>query len=420
MSIPLLSTVGKYAKNFRGIHCETRQNLFALIAAILQCRTVCLYKCAHVLPDHTAKATSRKARYKRLIYFFSLPNTEPIYQAIILTINAIANDFFVDKSGKVRLVMDRTNWKIGQQHVNLLVVGVLVEVPLYRAVFVPIVWQDLGPVRKRGNSSTSDREALLTRAIALLGGNSHTNLDRFTLLADREFVGQAFWNTMSHWGLHFIIRLRAWMHLEACAKAMKMSEVKLKEKIEADICRDGCSKISFELGEHTYHLLVLPHRRQGGSQKAKIGTLSEKAKLDEKYLFIASDTPCWDTMADTYGLRWKIECCFKHLKTNGFNLESLNLRPEEKINLMFAILALLYMIALREGILYLEKQPDAVKLKTYREKVEANEHVPAHIRTVLFPEISLFRLGFDIIVRNGIYESMGKMHVINNLPRKIK
>lgn len=244
-----------------------------------------------------------------------MPRIEPIYQAIILTINAIAADLFVDKSGKIRLVMDRTNWMIGQQHINLLVLGVLIEVPLYKAIFVPLVWQDLGAERKRGNSATADREALINRAMDLLGASTKADLDRFTLLADREFIGQAFWNNMSGRGLHFVIRLRAWMHFEQCANALKMSEINLKKKIEADILREGRAQISFFLGQHQYHLLVIPNLRQGGSQRARKSTPSEKEKLDEKYLFIASDTPCWDTMAETYRLRWKIECCFRHVRT---------------------------------------------------------------------------------------------------------
>lgn len=37
---------------------------------------------------------------------------------------------------------------------------------------------------------------------------------------------------------------------------------------------------------------------------------------------------------DLYRLRWRIEYLFKHLKTNGYNLEDLRLKNANKIRLM--------------------------------------------------------------------------------------
>jgi hypothetical protein len=346
-------------------------------------------------------------------------NIEPVYTAIILTIISLVRELLIDKTKKINLVMDRTNWKIGRLHVNLLVLGVLLDVPLYKAVFIPILWQNLGTERSRGNSSTADRETLISRAMTLLG-NNEANLDQFTLLADREFVGHDFWDTMKDWGLHFIIRTRAWMYLDMYAKKLIMSKLDLKKKIEVEIRLYGRATISFHLGEHEYHLLIIPNLKQGGSKKAKTGTLSEKAKMDEKYLFIVSDTPCWDTMAETYSLRWKIECFFKNLKSNGLNLEDLNLRPEEKIHLMFAILSLLYMIALQEGIVHLEKNPNAVKMKTFKVKVPANEHLEAHILIKIYPELSLYRLGYDLLLQGNGSDIIRKLLNIKKLKPKKK
>ncbi|MEZ4773092.1 MAG: transposase [Bacteroidia bacterium] len=53
--------------------------------------------------------------------------------------------------------------------------------------------------------------------------------------------------------------------------------------------------------------------------------------------------------AAAYKLRWKIECMFKHLKTNGYHLEDLNLKDAGKTRLMMALVATAYLLALREG-----------------------------------------------------------------------
>ena len=71
----------------------------------------------------------------------------------------------------------------------------------------------------------------------------------------------------------------------------------------------------------------------------------------EPYLYFISDLKDAQAIARHYYKRWKIECCFKNLKTNGFNIEDINIQSDEKIELMVAVLAALYLIAVREGIL---------------------------------------------------------------------
>ncbi|MBK6931644.1 MAG: transposase [Saprospirales bacterium] len=53
--------------------------------------------------------------------------------------------------------------------------------------------------------------------------------------------------------------------------------------------------------------------------------------------------------AHLYAKRWKIECLFRHLKTNGYNLEDLNLKELNKSLLMMAIVTTAYILAIREG-----------------------------------------------------------------------
>jgi hypothetical protein len=54
-------------------------------------------------------------------------------------------------------------------------------------------------------------------------------------------------------------------------------------------------------------------------------------------------------MNHCYTKRWKIECLFRHLKTDGYNLEDLNLRDADKNLLMLAIVATTYIPTIREG-----------------------------------------------------------------------
>lgn len=54
-------------------------------------------------------------------------------------------------------------------------------------------------------------------------------------------------------------------------------------------------------------------------------------------------------MLRQYTKRWRIECLFHHLKTNGFNLEDINLADAAKNNLMMAIVSLAYVLTIKAG-----------------------------------------------------------------------
>lgn len=105
----------------------------------------------------------------------------------------------------------------------------------------------------------------------------------------------------------------------------------------------------------------------------------KKGRSEESFLFFISDLKDAKTIADHYLKRWKIECCFKHLKKNGFNIEDINLKADHKIQLMMGILACTYLMALSEGIINQAESP--IKIKRYK---NGN----------LYPVISVFRTGY--------------------------
>jgi hypothetical protein len=47
-----------------------------------------------------------------------------------------------------------------------------------------------------------------------------------------------------------------------------------------------------------------------------------------EYLFLLSDLKQETEILAYYIFRWKIECCFKSLKTNGFNLEQIHFKGQ--------------------------------------------------------------------------------------------
>jgi hypothetical protein len=67
---------------------------------------------------------------------------------------------------------------------------------------------------------------------------------------------------------------------------------------------------------------------------------------------------------------------FKHLKSNGFDLEELHVQKEYKVQMMMAALVLAYTLAVVKG------------LKKYKRKIALKKHGS--------PEMSVFRYGLDL------------------------
>jgi hypothetical protein len=125
----------------------------------------------------------------------------------------------------------------------------------------------------------------------------------------------------------------------------------------------------------------------------------------EPYIYFISDLKDAKTIANHYLKRWKIESYFKHLKTNGFNMEDINLKNDLKIELMMAVLALVYLIALKEGILRHQSSP--IPVKKYKDGKN-------------YPSISIFRMGFAII--QTLFSTVLKLmdYIANQLKEKIE
>ena len=93
------------------------------------------------------------------------------------------------------LLLDRTNWKWGKTHINILVLSIE-----HLGIGIPIFWTVL---RKGGTSSTKDRTKILKRVIKAVGKEKIR-----VLLADREFIGEEWFRFLIEQEIPFIIRIK--------------------------------------------------------------------------------------------------------------------------------------------------------------------------------------------------------------------
>ncbi len=129
------------------------------------------------------------SRYKRLQRFFRSFEIDPDSWARLRVRLVPAGD------GPWRLTLDRTHWKFGAVDINFLVLGIA-----YRGIALPVSWNVLG---KAGNCNTTERMALMERFLAVF------SVARIAvLLADREFVGEAWFRWLQAQRIPFHQRIK--------------------------------------------------------------------------------------------------------------------------------------------------------------------------------------------------------------------
>ncbi|WP_420380707.1 transposase [Marivita sp.] len=160
------------------------ETLCLLVLGIISARTVNL---THIAAERPARAKVAST-YRRLQRFFQqviLPDDWSV--GIVMAL--------IGNPSRWYLCLDRTNWKIGKSDVNVLVLAVVTE--RYR---VPLMWSFLN---HSGNSTTRQRIALMERYLARFKPSTVR-----MLLADREFIGQAWFKFLKDKKIPFAIRVK--------------------------------------------------------------------------------------------------------------------------------------------------------------------------------------------------------------------
>jgi hypothetical protein len=117
-----------------------------LIISIIRAGSVSLKKIARKINPEESK----EVNYRRLSRFFQKFHFEKKIMAKLMS------SFLPDE--KWVLTMDRTNWKFGKTHINILMLAVA-----YKGMAIPIIWTLLPKNRKNGNSNFRDRIRIIKK-----------------------------------------------------------------------------------------------------------------------------------------------------------------------------------------------------------------------------------------------------------------
>jgi len=122
-----------------------RETLVWLVLAIIRTGTVSLWRLAgHI--DTRAQTLSVHRRFER--FFQHIRLDDGCTARLIVDIMGLSGTPW-------HLALDRTNWKFGRRHVNILMLGVV-----HGNVCIPLFWVLLG---KAGNSNARERIDLMAR-----------------------------------------------------------------------------------------------------------------------------------------------------------------------------------------------------------------------------------------------------------------
>lgn len=335
--------------------------LLVLCSCMLAVQSTNLMKCARRMGKILGVPLKIETAYSRLLRFFQTGNGLNILRGICLLVISI-----LCRSTECYLLLDRTNWEMGGRRINLLVIGLL-----YKDVFIPLVWKDL---EKKGNSNTKERLDLIDQLLEWWQ-KSDVPLPQLYLAGDREFIGFLWLRGLEERKVKFVMRIRA------NSKIILWYKGKIKDK------KLGLKLIRRYLGwcgkDHVEAVLE-------GDYIVKLSIFdndSTRAKAD--FIYIMTNMDDIEMASIFYRKRYKIEVCFKHLKSCGFNLEDLKVEGGHKVDLVFGVLNVLYLMAIENGIVYFENE--LIPMKVFKHST-----APNNIYTT--PAKSVFNKGCEILL----------------------
>ena len=348
------------------------KNLIVVGCAILLKETVNLNKLKNGVGLLLANdQTLPNSHYRRLTRFFEEPLAKRhLWKGLLKWLIAYIGQWD-GRSQSLFLTLDGTRWEWGQTKIQLLVLSLV-----YRGVSLPLCWVDLA---KKGHSSQQERKRLLQIAAKLY------DLSGFCLLADREYVGREWFALLDEPGLFFIVRLSRQDYKHELSAGRKSYSSLLKRALKGKLVSQD-----IRIGQGCYQVVATSH--QDGPDGP-----------DPLVLLLTNTTWAKQKVVARYRIRWCTEPLFRHLKSNGFDLEAMGFENRQKIRLLVAIVVVLYVICVAEGLRHF----DRIGRKRY-----ANGG--------LYGSESVFRVGYGVVAIHLSTIELFVEWLLNAMREKIK
>jgi Transposase DDE domain len=278
---------------------------------------------------------------------------------------------------ELTLSIDRTNWQINGQNINILCLCVY-----YKGCGLPILFELLD---KPGNSNQLERIDLLTQFVDLFGVHRIE-----CVIGDREFIGEKWYQYLITNQIGFYLRL---------PKSHKVITPSGDEK-RMDALID-----SYPSGaEHWLNQIQLNHHflNLGFKKLLKDG----KNRKEDDYLAILTNQKGYKALR-MYQKRWSIETFFQSIKRRGFDIEATHLTQIDRIKKLFALVALAFSFCVTLGW-YQHSKVKSIPLKNhgykqnsfFRNGVDSFENAFERIATSLDFILTKIQIIIDFAAKN--------------------
>lgn len=225
------------------------------------------------------------------------------------------------KTKKVKLVIDRTQWR----ERNLFVVALVWD---KRAI--PIYWQVL---HKKGSSNLGEQQALLRPVLRLL---KHYKI---ILLADREFHSMKLANWLVHKQVLFALRQKRDTYIQQGGqKFQRLETLGLKPGVSLYLTEIQVTKQP-EFGKFDLVAYWKYNRRSKGYGEG---------------WYILTNLGSFKTAISAFKTRFGIEAMFKDCKSGGYNLED-SYACDNRLLSLVLLIAIAYTCAIRSGEKFKQK-----------------------------------------------------------------
>ena len=307
------------------------KNIEILLSVILVSRTVNLNKLKDDLPSVLENSKLKPASYyKKLLRCIETCSKSRLW------IDLLRWGLSQVWSKIDTLHIDATEWSFGQCPIHILVLSAD-----FQGVAIPIYFKIY---KHEGVLSEAVRIAFMKKALR------YYDLRGKILLADREFIGDKWLYFLDQSGIKFLIRLRKKQY----KKQINGFEIEGEryEKLIAKALKKGYAQALIQIENRTFRIEFWRNKNK------------EEAKKDP-VIFLITNALDKNRVGKKYHQRWKIEYCFKHLKTNGFNIEDIGFKKIHKLQFLIAVVIVIYILAVCKGLIADKKDKSNSKWKIY-------------------------------------------------------
>jgi len=344
-----------------GFHPSRIDCLCEFILCLIKARTTNLSKLSQVFCSDAQSGS----RYRRLQRFVS----EVSFDQEVLSKFLVSIVGF-NKIVKWTLLIDRTNWRLGNIHVSVLHLSACHE---RSSVAVPLFWVFLRG-KKQGNSGFNNQKKLLDMFIKTFGKERIK-----VILGDREFISQYWITYLQKLKIQYAMRVRDKAGFISNTRGKMVKPRKLFCHLQP-----GQTK---QLGE----------RRIAKTNNLKTNISASRNNKGELLVLMHSQE--LDDAITTYAKRWQIEVMFRCFKSGGFDMEATHVTDPGKIETITAVIAIAFCIAYKTGLWQAEH--DLPPIKSHGRKAK-----------------SIFRIGLDKI-QNALFNLKNKANEIIKILKEI-